>query len=741
MTPENGHSREFATLLEKWCEDRLSAQELRRLEQLVLSDSRAMRRYLAYVQLHGTLHWDTAVSGETSVVAADLSSDGAGRCDSARRAAERDPQARDSVRQPAAQGRRRWMAVAVYACLLAVAAIGFRLAAPVGQQADPVAAHPQEPRATDVPSVPTNTEPARAAPLPVVRLDRQTAEPDPADPDPVDAGPLEAGAVQADPVGPELANKLSEKPSDGPPSGSPEEVTNDIVAFIDRELASGWESAGATPASVANDGEWLRRAALDLSGQIPTLEVLEEFTSDPSPYKRALFVERMLSDDLFAQHFTTVWANQLVGRSSESAHERHGIERFLGKQFRQNRPWNETVAELIAAEGTVRENGASGFLLAHLNDQAVPATAITARLFLGEQVQCTQCHNHPFNEWRQEQFWKLNAFFQQAKIKVRTLTDASGKSRKEPALVNASIGGPTYFENRRGVMQATYPAFDDEPVDPGPDTNRRRKLADLLSEGDDTQLARAFVNRMWAHFFGYGFSNPVDDMGPHHPPSYPQVLDRLSREFVAADYDIRQLVRWITTTRAYHLSSRLGDVDVDGDGVRIAAAATDDATLFCRVPAKPLTPEQVFASLQVATWGEAHSSDVAGRRKEQETWVQQFFEVLENEEDGEVSTFGGSITQALTMMNGPLLTAAIRDEPGTVFHQFLTARMDDEERIRMLCRVALSRDPSPTEMSRFRRIVGQARSVRDRDPRAAVNESLRDIYWAYLNSGEFLTNH
>ncbi len=724
MTPENGHSREFAKLLEKWCEDRLSAQELRRLEQLVLSDPRAMRRYLAYVHLHGTLYWDTAVGGDTSAVAATASADESRQRSSDCRAPGHNQQGRPACRPPTFTGRRRWVAAAVCACLLAVAAVGFWLAAPANQQPGPAAAQHREPLAADMPDVPASREPDPAAPLPIVRLNPQPAESD----------AVEAGGAGSD-LANNPANKSIEKPSGGPLYRRPNQTANDIasldtVAFIDRELARVWESAEVAPSAVADDGEWLRRAALDLTGQIPTLAFLEEFTNDPSPYKRATFVERMLSDDLFAQHFTTVWANQLVGRSSESAHERHGIERFLAKQFRQNRPWNETVTELIAAEGSVRDNGASGFLLAHLNDQAVPATAITARLFLGQQVQCTQCHNHPFNDWRQEQFWNLNAFFQQAKIEIRTLTDSSGTDKKVPALVNAPVGGPTYFENRRGVMQATYPVFAGEPVDPGPETNRRRELAALLSEGDDTQLARAFVNRMWAHFFGYGFTNPVDDMGPHHPPSHPEVLERLSREFVAVGYDIRQLIRWITATRAYQLSSRLAD-----------AAATGDATLFCRAPTKPLTPEQVFASLQVAMRGEAYAPGVAGQRKEQETWVQQFFEVLENEEDGEVSTFGGSITQALTMMNGPLLTAAIRDEPGTVLHQILTARIDDEERIRLLCRAALSRNPSPTEMSRFRRILGQARSAHDGDPRAAVNETLRDVYWAYLNSGEFLTNH
>ncbi|MGE0373851.1 MAG: DUF1549 domain-containing protein [Planctomycetaceae bacterium] len=703
MSRDNGHSEELATLLEKWCEERLSAQEIARLEHLVLTDRDAMRRYLAYVQLHGTLYWDTAIAGEA-----------AGAQETLRFQADRSTPAK-RTHQPSLARSQRWLPVTVCASLLLLAVGGFWAVGPLNHSREPVVARSFDSEPAEQATGPATQDDPLDRPRPIVRLDPRPAEAEPI--------PLPSEPLAPEPLPP------------APPANAPDSSAGDLVAFIDAQLASEWEANGVTPSPPAEDAEWLRRAFLDLTGQIPPLPVLEEFEQARRSNKRANLVDQILAGDEFAQHFTTVWANQLVGRSARTAHERHGLQQFLLGQFRRNRPWNETVTELIAAEGSVRENGAAGFLMAHLNNQAVPATAITARLFLGQQVQCTQCHKHPWNEWSQEQFWNLNAFFQQTRIKRRTLSGlVSGKTQREPVLVNEPIGGPTYFENRRGVMQVTFPVFGGESIDPGPETNRRRELAALLSAGSDAQLARAFVNRTWGRFFGYGFTNPVDDMGPHNPPSHPELLERLARGFINSGYNVEELVRWITSTRAYHLSSRFGE------GNAIDDPASGDPPLFSRMPTRTFSPGQVFDSLQVAASGKTRGEfDFIERRNEREAWVQQFIDVQENEENSEVSTFGDSLTQALVMMNGPLLSTAVRGEPDSVLGRILSARIDDEERIRQLCQAALARNPSPAELSRFRRLLGQAKAAHPDDPRAAVNEVLRDIYWAYLNSSEFVT--
>ncbi len=511
---------------------------------------------------------------------------------------------------------------------------------------------------------------------------------------------------------------------------------SDVVTFLDRELAEGWRENQIEPSPIASDAEWLRRVSLDLTGRIPHLDTVQTFVADESPRKRVDFIEDVLEREEYAHHFTTIWSNLLVGRSANKREERRGLERFLIHRFRRNLPWNDTVAELVAAEGSIAENGATGFLLAHLNNEAVPATAITARLFLCQQVQCTQCHKHPWNDWTQEQFWELNSFFQQAGIERRQEVDEqSGQTRTVRALTDRAVGGPTYFEDLRGIMQVAYPKFDGETIDASRNVDRREQLAQLLSGEDHLQLARAMVNRTWAHFFGYGFTNPVDDMGPHQTVTHPALLDRLSREFAASGYDIQQLIRWITASRAYQLTSR-----------RAPSATTDDPDLgdppaFSRVYLKPLSPEQVYDSLTVLTEEvDAPTQDFTALAAARQEWLQQFFEVLDNEENGEVSTFDGTLPQALLMMNGSLIRRATSTDSDGVLARIVASRTSDSDRIRQVCQATLSREPTERELNTFRRHVQQAKS-RSSDPRAATAEALKDVFWAYLNSSEFVVNH
>lgn len=676
--------QELLKLLDRLCEDRLRGEEHARLQDLVTTDDEALRLYLDYIALHGTLHWDTAVGddvpGPPPTVAAAL----------------------PSATVTKARRGRFWMMVASSAALALIASVVL-----TPPDDEPLAVNPAHPGSSDNSPVLVEDAPEGAGDTapPIVRLDARINA--------TDSAELPVGSPRSG----------ISRPADA--------RTSDIVEFIDEQLAQAWDASDVSPSPLADDGEWLRRASLDLAGRIPDLDSVHAFLDSRDPDKRKQFVKQMLQGGQFAENLTSQWANLLVGRKGTSDRQRRGLEEFLLSQFRQNRPWNETVEELIAAEGTVEENGAAGFLLAHLNNEAVPATAITARVFLGEQVQCTQCHKHPWNDEPQDQFWTLNAFFQQTDIERRSVTDSeTGQEQRVPALVRREIGGPTYYEDLRGVMQVAYPQFAGESIDPDAAINRRRELARLLSEEEGHQLARAFVNRMWAHFFGYGFVNPVDDMGPHHPATHPELLDRLASEFARSGYDIAQLVTWITSSRAYQLTSRVTEANTIDD------PAIGNPPLFSRLYIKPLAPEQLFDSVLVAT-----TADQAGGRQqrhspaERQKWVEQFFAVLENEENGELSTFDGTIPQALAMMNGPLVQAALSGEPGTLLHHVMNSRNSDADKIRDLCLAALGRAPTERERNLFSRHVRRAES------HAAKTDAFRDVFWAYLNSTEFVVNH
>lgn len=523
----------------------------------------------------------------------------------------------------------------------------------------------------------------------------------------------------------------------------------EIVARVNAFLKQGWVDNEVTPSERADDGEFARRASLDLHGRTPTFARLTQFLSDPAPEKRIRYVDELLDDPAYAEHFATIWGNLLIGRANNRRINRGELERWLKQQFEKNTAYDRFVFELISAEGESSRNGAVGFLGAHLNDNAVPATAITARLFLGMQVQCTQCHNHPFNDWKQAQFWGMNAFFRGTRRQ-----GGGGNQRDEFTLIDADAESVVFFEKRSGVMEAITRQFVDGTLAVGDsDEAPRRQLARLVTDPSKPFMAEAIVNRMWAHYMGYGFTRPVDDMGPHNPPSNPELIRFLATEFRAAGYDLKRLARWITASETYNLTSRSHSGNVADD------PAAGSTPLFSRMSVKPFTAEQLYDSLLVAT--EAHKS---GRNYEQSErqrneWLGQFVRTFGTDENDESTEFNGTVPQALVLMNGELIQNAINGDQGSFLRRVLEGSVLKPEetggksrprpkvkapavklskgipgKIEVLYLTALARKPTSAELAAIDKVF---QNNGNRDP----IHGLQDIFWALLNSNEFIFNH
>jgi hypothetical protein len=510
----------------------------------------------------------------------------------------------------------------------------------------------------------------------------------------------------------------------------------ELIKFVNTQIRQGWIDNGIRPAEPADDAEWVRRVHLDIAGHIPDLETVQKFVADKDKAKRARLIDKLLDDDPgYIRNFTTIWTNNLIGRAAPRANsgvKRAPLQKFLRESFGKNRGWNEIVSDLLTAEGDNGKNGATNYLLSHLNEGAVPATAISARLFMGMQVQCTQCHNHPFNEWKQNAFWEFNSFFKQARAEpIREYNVKTGRMDVIGSnLTRTEFGGPIYFERRNGVMEVAFPRCNGVEVNPDGDTNRRQELARIITTGSRTQVADAAVNRMWGHFFGYGFTKPVDDMGPHNPPSHPALLEHLSQEFVAANYDLRQLIRWICNSEAYNLSSRLNPKN---PRTKQDNPAAGDVPLFSHLYLKSMTAEQLYDSLIVAT--NAHKSGTGSWEKAEETrqrWMQQFIQTFGTDENDESTSFDGTIPQALMMMNGDLIRNALSDAKGTLLYDVLNDKGGPTEKIKQLYQATLSRAPSPREIKTAERVMQHA---------TTPLEAFQDLYWALLNSNEFIMNH
>lgn len=763
------------TLLDAVCDQRASARDMAEVEQLVLASDEARWLYLTYLDLHGSLIWDAASSGTEPVVLVT-------------EAEEVRPQRRSA-------SRRIWAAFTVAAAILLGIGVGRYLTPmshPVVVQSLPPSAErtvaDNRPSQADVPE--------RSAPEPVVLPNRRPVE---LSARPVDsslmAGQTSAGNAEVTPRDltgtsgsaketiastsvkpPSLANSeavraqiVGQNPSDVVPQ---EEAGLDdatrTARRIDRELAKIWKEAGLEPSPLASDTEWLRRVMLDVAGRIPTIPELEELktlsarqdetdpragASDSASLAtenswRPARVERLLSEGDYIRNFSTIWLNLLVGRSPPERVDREALQRYLRRSFAENRPWNAMVADLLSAEGRVDQNGATNYLVAHLNNQAVPATAITARLFLGQQLHCAQCHHHPFNQVQQSAFWELNSLFQQTAV-VNGAEGAAGqmepsaRSRHVAALITQPEGGPIYYETTNGLMKVAFPRFNGQNVDPAPEVNRRQALAQMLTTTEQPQLAAAFVNRMWAHFFGAGFTTPVDDMGTHNPPVHPEVLNLLRDDFIQSGYDIRHLIRVITSTAAYQRSSRPGEHNLQDDPVK------GDVPYFSRVYQRPLNAEQLYDSLVTASRAhEVGATDWTVAERQRRAWLDDFVISLNNDENDEAETLSGTYSQALTLMNGDLIHKAIDVGPASFLGEVVRSRRTEPEKIRQLCLAALSRPPTTKELSAMQRLVRESGSLRGDGsagkvsaPASGQQRAYQDLFWALLNSNEFSINH
>ena len=514
-----------------------------------------------------------------------------------------------------------------------------------------------------------------------------------------------------------------------------------LIRVINERIQAGYADNEVTPSPVADDYEWLRRVYLDLVGHIPDSVTIAEFVEDEDPGKRSRVIDELLADPDYVRNFTTVWANQLLGRNTPDRTSRPGMEKFLRESFARNRPWNEIVHDILTAEGHFEENGAVNFLLGQLQgnprseDYTVEATARATRIFLGMQVQCTQCHNHPFNDWKQDQFWQFDSLFKQiVRNDVDRYDPESGQNVDDYSeLVWRDYSGPVYYETRAAEMKVAYPTYFDYEIDYGSQTNRRFEFADLACHDDpNQQLARAFVNRTWGHFFGYGFTRPVDDMGPHNPASHPELLDTLTDEFVKSEYDIKQLMMWICNTEAYNLTSRFNS------GNQYDKPSAGEVPLFSHMYVKTLTAEQLYDSLIVAT--NAHTTGQGGyeqAEQQRERWLRDFLRIFGGNEEDEPTLFSGSIPQALMMMNGELVRSAVSADQGSYLHTVLSdgRYRNDNARIQQLYVAALGRMPGRGEIGALSSHVQSSR-----DPSAKL-AAYQDIYWALLNSNEFIVNH
>ncbi|MCS6851600.1 MAG: DUF1549 and DUF1553 domain-containing protein [Gemmataceae bacterium] len=532
--------------------------------------------------------------------------------------------------------------------------------------------------------------------------------------------PLAYGAlcVMALASGAEAAPEKGAKASPATPSqaGLPNTKVDaaSLARWIDAEIQKALDAEKVPASPLADDAEFVRRVSLDITGIVPTADEAAAFIDDPDPAKRAKLIDRLLASPAYGRHMADLWVGWLLPRTSETRLVRHEpMVRFLEENFNKNKPWNEFVTEIITASGPQDENPAVTFFL--FNDTVDKVTDNVARHFLGIQLQCAQCHNHPFTGWQQTEYWGMAAFF----MKVQR-QDNRNKALRNGAVpgVAENLSGRAGRRNNLPESAKIVPAKFLQGEEPklNPNEPFRPVLARWLTSPQNPFFARAMVNRLWHQFFGRGLVNPVDDMHAENQPSHPALLEGLAEQF-ARDFDVKDLIRAICNSQAYQRTSRPLPENVD------------DTSLFSHMAIKALSPEQLYDSL-VRVVGTA--TEQRGNRVRSNTTVRgnqsprEVFAAFFRVEETEPTEYTAGIPQALRLMNAPMLnnTAAAlaslvkSDDPNAVIERLYLA--------------TVSRRPRAEELTRLAAYVHNAGNRQ---------QAYGDILWALLNSSEFALNH
>ena len=500
-----------------------------------------------------------------------------------------------------------------------------------------------------------------------------------------------------------------------------------LAARMDATFAADWQAAEITPAPRTTDAEFMRRVYLDITGKIPPVAEARAFLDDPASDKRRRLVEDLLSRGSYAAHFANVWRELLLPGANTNPETRAlapAFEAWLKVRFAANVPYDSLVSEVLTARltaaaaqpvvvrrPTLAPSPAAFFQVNENKPENLAANA--TRIFLGVQVQCAQCHDHPFSHWRRNEFWGLAAFFGGLQS-MAPPPDAPAPTPPAKLAGTLSIQIP----ETDVVVEAKF--LDGSPPQVRAGEDARLTLSRWLTGRDNPFFAKATVNRLMDLFFGHGFVDPVDDLDERHPPSHPELFNEMAEQFACHDYDLKYLVRAITATRAYQLSSRT------------EGGSRDEIDRFARMPLKRLSAEQLYDCLVEATAFRDAAPQQPQNPFSDDSMRGQFLARFADD-SARRSEAQTSILQALSLMNGSFTEGATNGERGQLISAvYELPFLDVAGRIETLYLATLSRRPEPAEAAKLVEYVRQSSSEK---------LALADVFWALLNSAEFVFNH
>lgn len=489
------------------------------------------------------------------------------------------------------------------------------------------------------------------------------------------------------------------------------------------------ESTGLAPR--CDDETFVRRAYLDIVGDIPTPEATTAFLLDPSTDKREQLVRQLLDDPHYGQNWARYWRDVVFYRAQEdrSRIAANAMVADLAEQLNNNVGWDEVASDFITARGDVREDGHTAIIMAQ-DGRTEETTAEMSRIFLGIQIQCAQCHDHPYDRWKREQFHELAAFF--PRIGVRAVREVTKRSFEVYA--NDSFGRRQRNQNndRRPTSEHRMPDLN-HPELPGAvmkpqffltsaslplalrDDERREQLAEWLTENEWFSIA--LVNRLWAELVGEPFYPAIDDIGPDREPTAPTAMKLLAKKFTESGHDMKWLLATICATDAYQREAQ-------------PRRGPTGTSFTANVPQR-LRSDQLFNAFLTALGGEekvAGSSGYGGQNRRQSGIRNEFANLFGYDPSEAREGISATIPQSLALMNGSQLNSYINPGKKTALGRLIREINDNESLIVELYLRCFNREPSDDEL---------ARAMAYCDESAKRTEAFEDLLWVLVNSAEF----
>jgi len=510
------------------------------------------------------------------------------------------------------------------------------------------------------------------------------------------------------------------------------------VNYIDEHIFAKLRRLRMNPSGLCDDATFVRRAFLDIIGTLPTAAEARSFVADPAKDKRETLIRQLLLRPEYSQFWALKWSDLL--RNEEKVLDRTGVEAFHGwmrESFDKGKGIDQFVRELLTARGSTYNNPPANYYRALRNP--TDRSEATAQLFLGARLRCAKCHNHPFDRWTQDEYYKFAALFDGIDYKVIE------NKRRDKFDKNTFVGEQEVqlvperkFKDPRSKKPPEPGLLGSEAVALNAEQDRFEQLADWITGPSNTLFAMVQVNRIWYNLMGRGLVNPVDDFRPTNPASHPRLLRALARDFSDHGYDLRHIILRITSSRSYQLSTETNSTNVK-DSENYARAS------MTRLPA------EVLLDAAHSTLGQS------GKFKQYKNIKRAialpgvkgaFLENNPHHDDRFLHLFGKpprllnsdaerlneiSLAQAFEMTSGETLSHLIQAK-GNLLDQLLSGKLTDKEILAELYWTAINRPPTTEEQE------GLLQHIADR-PGSGRRGALEDISWALLNSKEFLFRH